>query len=322
LRLALEILTQEEWILTPGQGKPRLVQYRYANPLPSAAPPHLPVTFLSPHKIEHRITLIEMEDTRERLEESGRALRFLSPQVFHLKKPDSALARLVKSNPSAAWVLYVATEPMQRWFETNRIPTLIYGSAFAGVNLPFVVSDWGAAAFHAGLQLLRRGHSTLAVFEHKEPSAGLLAISQGLNRAMDTTGGKGRLHVFKDDRTPQGVAQALEAAMTLPERPSGLILTRATQLLACFSWFVARGFRIPDDVSVICLANDSWYSELYPPISYYEPDTKLMSRSIADRIMDLIQFGRISRKSVRVPMHFVSGSTVGTIPSKNVFGEI
>ena len=314
LRLALQSLTDEGWISSSAQGRQRRVLPEHLGAPVQPAPEKLPVTFLSPHTIEHRVTLLEMEDTRERLEEQGRALRFLAPQIFHLKKPERALDRLVRTHPSAAWVLYVASEAMQRWFDQNRIPTLVYGSPFPGLNLPFVVSDWGAAAFHAGLQLLRRGHRSLALFEHKDYSAGLLAINEGMNRALATAGDTPRLHVFKDDRSPGSVARAIESAMTLAQRPSALVLTRATQVLTCLSWFAARGFRIPEDASVLCLANDSWYAELYPPLSYYEPDTKLMSRSIADRVIDLVQFGRVTRKSIRIPMHHVAGATIGHPP--------
>src|SRR5712671_7751382 len=114
LRLALHILTEDGWISNPGQGRQRRVQAELVKAPLKPAPEKLPVTFLSPHTIEHRVTLLEMEDSRERLEEQGRALRFLSPKIFHLRKPERALERLVSNHPSAAWVLYVASDAIQR----------------------------------------------------------------------------------------------------------------------------------------------------------------------------------------------------------------
>jgi DNA-binding LacI/PurR family transcriptional regulator len=60
--------------------------------------------------------------------------------------------------------------------------------------------------------------------------------------------------------------------------------------------------------------NDSSFTELYPPLSFYEPDTKLMSRSIAQRVMELVTDRRVTRKSLRVPMHYVPGATIGPAP--------
>src|SRR6185295_10395146 len=91
LRAALQMLTEEEWISAQGQGRQRRVQSRLPELAGETNAEKLPVTFLSPHTIEHRVTLIEMDDARERLEEQGHAMRFLAPQIFHLKKPERAL---------------------------------------------------------------------------------------------------------------------------------------------------------------------------------------------------------------------------------------
>lgn len=309
LRAALQVLADEGWITAHGQGRQRRVTLQPLELPAQVGAEKLPVTFLSPHTIEHRVTLLEMDDARERLEEQGRTLRFLAPRIFHLQKPERALERLVSAYPSAAWVLYLAGERIQRWFQQNELPALIYGSPFPGITLPFVASDWGAAAFHAGLQLLRRGHRIIAMVEYEVPFPGILAINDGMERAL---AGQARVHIFKDDRSPGSVARAMESALNLPEQPTALVLTRATQLLTCLSWFASRGIRIPQDISVICLANDSWFADLYPPVSYYEPDTRLMSRCIGDRLMDLVQFGRVSRKSVYIAMHHVAGATIAS----------
>src|SRR3954470_20505559 len=139
LRAALRMLNEESWISAEGQGRQRRVLPQPARLRAEVVAEKLPVTFLSPHTIEHRVTLLEMEDARERLEEQGRALRFLAPQIFHLQKPERALDRLVRGYPSSAWVLYLAGERMQRWFQQNHVPALIYGSPFPGLTLPFVV---------------------------------------------------------------------------------------------------------------------------------------------------------------------------------------
>src|ERR1044071_5826420 len=68
LRAALRMLAEEGWILAQGQGRHRRVTLRRPEIEGVIGVEKLPVTFLSPHTIEHRVTLIEMEDARERLE--------------------------------------------------------------------------------------------------------------------------------------------------------------------------------------------------------------------------------------------------------------
>ena len=157
LRLALKVLERQGWVTPSTQGRRRRTIHP-ARRRQEASSGHLPVTFLSPFPVVDRILLLEMEDLQKHLAEQGRELQFLSPQIFHLRKPNRYLARLVEENASAAWILHFASHAIQRWFEASGIPAFVYGTPFPRVNLPSVVNDWEAAAFHAGLQLMRHGH--------------------------------------------------------------------------------------------------------------------------------------------------------------------
>ena len=314
LRQALKLLVQEGWMEPALQGQQRRVQVKHLTPPKESDKDQLPVTFLSPHRIEHRITLLEMEDTQIRLAEQGRSLRFLAPDLFHLKHPERQLERLVQAHPSAAWILYITSEPVQRWFAQQDLPTFLYEWPFPNVILPYVVADWESASFHAGLQFIRHGHRVIGVFEYEERRPALVAIEQGLQRALATAGHQARLLVFKDDRSPSGVARSLDQAFHSKERPTAWMLTRATQVLTCLSWVASRGIRIPADVSIVSLANDSWFEDLHPPLTYYEPNTKTFSRNIAQHVLELVNTGRVTRKPVRIPLEYIAGATIGPVP--------
>jgi DNA-binding LacI/PurR family transcriptional regulator len=316
LRQALELLTRESWITPTSKGRQRWVNAnRLSIPLDSKAT-KLPVSFLSPKPVETITTLMEMEDTQVRLAEQGHKVQYLAPAVFHLKRPEYHLERLVRANPSAAWILYMATDPMQRWFEQQGLPTFIYGSAFPGVKLPYVVSNWEEAAFHAGVQLVRRGHRIIGIMEYQVQFPGVLREERGLERALDIPKGKGHLLKFKDDRTPDSIVKSLELAFSLKERPTGLVFTYTSQLLTCYSWMVSKGIRVPADISIVSLANDSWFEDLHPRLCYYRPDTKLMSRSIAEHVLELVETGHVMKKSAYIQLEYVPGATIGPPPGQ------
>lgn len=316
LRLALRLLTEENWVTPASQGRQRWITAEHPSVDRALEATKLPVTFLSPKPVEAVGTLIEMEDTQARLAEQGRQVRYLAPAVFHLKRPEYQLDRLVRSNPSAAWILYMATEPIQRWFEQQGIPAFIYGSPFPGVNLPYVVSNWEDAAFHAGIQLVRRGHRIIGIMEYHVTFPGVLREEQGIERALAVLKGKGRLIRFKDDRTPASIAKSLELAFAMRERPTALVFSYTAQLLTFYSWTVSKGFRVPADISVVSLANDSWFEGLHPPLCYYRPDTKLMSRSIADHVLELVETGQVMRKPGHIQLEYVPGATIGPPPGQ------
>jgi DNA-binding LacI/PurR family transcriptional regulator len=311
LRSALKLLASEGWISASGKGYQRRIEPGRITSQMSALSRRLPVTFLSPHPVEHRVTLLEMADTESRLIEQGLNLRFVSPEIFQLKNPDRQLEQLIETHPSSAWILFISSEAIQRWFSQRGIPTFLYELPFPGVDLPYVASDWEGAAFHAGIQLLRQGHRTIGIFEYKERRPGLLAIESGLRRAIASSGMEGRLVAFKDDHSPASVARSLDAAFSRREKPTALVLSRAAQLLTCYSWLASQGIRVPADVSVISLANDSWFKDLHPAICHYQPASALMSRNIADRVLELVTTGQITRKSLRVELEYIPGDTIG-----------
>jgi DNA-binding LacI/PurR family transcriptional regulator len=318
LRLALKALTDEGWILPAVKGQQRRVATQRLPRGGGSSADRLPVTFLSPHAVEHRITLLETEDTQQRLAEQGRRLQFISPEIFHLKRPQRHLERLVQEHPSSAWILYVTSEPIQRWFAEQGLPTFLYEAPFPGVDLPYVVADWEAAAFHAGIQLVRHGHRRIGMLEYQERRPGLLLAERGLKRALATVGAEDRMMLFKDDRSPISVARSLEMAFSLKAKPTAIIATRAAQLLTCYSWLASQGIRVPAEISLISLANDSWYAEFDPPICHYQPNSRIISRQMAQRVLDLVATGRVGRKSVRVPMDYVAGATIGPVTGGRV----
>lgn len=313
LRRALRLITEEGWLCPADQGRVRRVTPARLRSR-AAATSHLPVTFVSPYPVVQRLTTIELEETRVRLAELGRALHFVSPSIYYHKNPQHHLERLVREHPSAAWILHIASEPLQRWFDERKLPTLLFDNPFPDVGLPFVADDWEAAAYHAGVQLVRNGHRIIASLEYEERRPGLLTVDRGLQRALASAQPPGRLLVFKDQLPAASVAQSLERVFASKERPTALVLSRAPQLLTTLSWLVSRGIRVPADISIACLPDESWFSELYPPVSYYRADPRRKGRHIADRVLELVTIGHVSKKSIRLPREYIPGATIGPAP--------
>jgi DNA-binding LacI/PurR family transcriptional regulator len=317
LRLALDTLAQEGWVSTASHGQPRRVQQPGPlAPTEGSGASQLPVTFLSPYSPLESEVVVELEDLRMRLEAQGRRLQFIAPAVFRQKHPERHLERLVRAHPSAAWVLHVVSEPMQRWFDQQGIRAFLFGSPFPGVNLPFLVPDWEAAAFHAGVQLVRQGHRVIGILEYKERFPGVLCVERGLEKAIATSRGAGRLLVFKDELTPVSVARSLEAAFCVRERPTALVCTRSNQLLTCVSWLGSRGIRYPAGVSLVSLTSDTWFENFHPAVSHYTTNPSIVARDLAERVLELVEMGRVARKSLHLPLKYVPGASIGRAPGR------
>jgi DNA-binding LacI/PurR family transcriptional regulator len=314
LRLALKVLTDEHWLSSTAQGRQRRVQKHRLPPLQPATERRLPVTFLSPFPTVDRIVLLELEDLQMHLSEQGRELRFIAPNIFNLRRPEWHLKRLVKENPSSAWMLHSVTESMQQWFERQGIPAFLYGSPFPGVNLPYVVNDWESAAFHAGLQLVRHGHRAIGLLAFAKPLPGVMATERGLRRALATVKSDAQLLVLTENGSPQSVARTLETAYRLDVRPTALVFCASSQLLTCYSWMTSKRIAVPDDFSLVCIPSDSWLQELYPPVCHYVNNSHLFAHHIRKRVMELVETGRVIGPSIRVRLEYRAGATIGPPP--------
>ena len=321
LRRALRALAREGWISRAEKGCHRQVLYR-RQAGDDEPPDDRPATFLSPHPVEHQWTLQELEETRAGLAAQGRKLRYVAPNIFHLKHPERHLDQLVQAQPSVVWILNATSEPIQRWFAKRHLPVLLHEPPFPGVALPFITAAWEGAAYDAGVRLMAQGHRVVGLFEFWERRSEVLAQERGLERALKAAPSRdpGRLVTFRDEGTPASVAQALDKAFSQESRPTALVLTRAAQLLTCYSWLAWRGIRLPADVSLISLAHDSWFNDLNPPVTYYQPNAKKMSHGIAERVLEIALAGSLKRKSLQIRLEYRPGSTVGPA-SRNLSGN-
>lgn len=314
LRLALKELTEEAWLEKPGQGRNRRIRMRKVSKWRGHAANRLPVTCLSPYAHQTDQTHMEMEVTQKRLAEQGRDLQFLSPEIYHLKDPDHQLENLVRTHPSAGWVLYASSAPVQRWFARRGLPAIVHGWAYPDVNLCYVTKNWEPAGFHAGLQFLRHGHRTIGLFEYRVRGVGAMLIEQGLRRALARAGNGADLLLFKDDRTPESIARAYAEAFNLKRRPTAMVLTSSNHLLTSLSWLVSRGIGVPREVSLTVLPYEPWYADLHPALSCYKPKTGVFAHGMAERVLELVKYGRVIHKPLAVPVEYVPGATIGPAP--------
>jgi len=139
-------------------------------------------------------------------------------------------------------------------------------------------------------------------------------FEQGLQRAIATTGNNTKLLMFKDNRTPESIADAYEIAFKRKDRPTAMVLTSSNHLLTSLSWLVSKASEYQTMSRWLFLPNDTWYSEFYPPLCHYKLNTKSFSHAIAERVLELIEYGRIILKPLAMPVEFVPGATIGSAP--------
>lgn len=289
LRAALHELTETGWISASAQGKRREI-LKTSKPSSAKKKKQSRVIFICPQRLEEfpRTMLIELNSLRSLLAKRGITVDVINPSVFDTTQPSKRLKQLVIDQPANAWVLYRCPEPVQRWFQENKIPCIVRGYPQPNISLPFLDEDWHAAAFHAASRLIANGHKSIAVLEPTTKLEGLIAAENGVKDAVSKAQEEITYHLIQENQTLASTIQSVQKALAAPSPPTAIVVTRSRHVLNLMSWLATFGYAIPEHLSIVALCHEPWFDELYSPISHYTTPPEVMSKHLAKMVRQLL----------------------------------
>ncbi len=311
LRGALHILENDKVISAREHGKRR-------NILSPATRQHKMtkrIALMSPKSLVQfpPLTLVEFDILRELLNQRGYELQLVSPGLFNLKNPRRKLETLIKDTDADAWILHQCTGAVQRWFDQERIPSLIRGYPQPGVQIPYIDEDWKAAAFHAGALLKRNGHKRVGLLMPDTNLAGLRATEEGLREALPDADDISPVVPMIEKGSAQSLATILARALRLKYPPTAIVATRSRHALSIFTWMAQQNLSIPKNLSLITLASEPWYEHILPKPSHYASDPQNLAKDILRLILPIVN-GKSSRSSEKLLIpDYIAGDTVSSI---------
>lgn len=311
LRAALEVLTREG-MLSSSQGRRREVLKRAARGKPAATTRR--VVLLTPEP-PHRLgtfAMYWMDDLREHLAETGCHLEVHTSRVCYSARPETALERLARDLRPAAWVLYLSTEPMQRWFSTRALPCAIAGSRHAEMRLHSVDVDYHAIGQHAAWQFLSRGHRRLLVLARETGFAGDLRTIEGARAACAKEAGAD-VRVALHDSMVAGVARALERELHAPEPPTAVLVANSVFVLTALGWLTRQRIAVPGAVSLIARDSEPFLDFVVPSVARYALPPTRFARQLSRVVLALARGEVVRVLDQRLEPKFVSGETLGRL---------
>lgn len=277
------------------------------------------VALLTPEPLERLrpMQTLWIDEMRALLSERGLRLRVFHGPPYYANNPGSALQKLVTRNPHGCWIPMLATEAMQRWFSRARVPCIVAGSTYPGLDLPHRDIDHRAVCRHAAGLLLGMGHRRVALLMVKSRRAGDLESEAGF---LD--GIKGSRHADADaivlyhEENVAGVAQATQRLLKLSPRPTALLVVHPYHYLALTSRLAEAGVRVPADISIISRDDDPFLSFLTPVPARYVANPHVMARHLLRPVLELLEGNPVSQRAEMIMPEFVRGESVAGISGK------
>lgn len=313
MRAALATLTREKWI-SSSQGRRREIRLSAKvtkGPGRSGAVMLLagvPMDALSGN------SLFLIDDLREQLAKAGFDLDVHASRTLFAHGPGTALRRLADARRPVGWVLFSATEALQRWFQNEGLPCVLAGSCHAGITLPSVDVDFDSVGQHAARQFVSRGHRKLAVLV---PALGMAGEPKtvGAFLAACQTKENIEVRVIEHNGTPAMITRRLE--MLLEHwTPTGLFVAGVPYVLTALTTLARLGQRVPEDVSVISRDNESLLAYVVPALTRYSVSPAKLAQKLSRTVVAVAQGGSVPLRNQLLIPEFLAGATFAYVAAQ------
>ncbi|ELY4760808.1 DNA-binding transcriptional regulator CytR [Cronobacter sakazakii] len=153
--------------------------------------------------------------------------------------------------------------------EQRNLPPMVMANEFAPeLELPTVHIDNLTAAFNAVNYLHELGHQRIACIAGPEEMPLCHYRLQGYVQALRRSGMTVDSHyIARGDFTYEAGANALEQLLSLPQPPTAIFCHSDVMALGALSMAKRRGFRVPDDLSIIGFDNIALAEFCDPPLT-------------------------------------------------------
>ena len=198
--------------------------------------------------------------------------------------------------------------------ELSEIPSVFLGTVPDGVEgCPRVLFDIVGGTRSATNELIRSGARRIVYIQSDRMRSGHIGRYLGYQQALWENGiqldERLCLTVSKEQgRTVRDVlGELLEEGVAF----DGVYANSLTSAIETISYLKGRGLRIPEDVRVITLDSGPLAEMYAPSISTIEEETQMACDAVVTAVEELLESGRASTMSVRIPTTLHPRETTG-----------
>jgi len=252
--------------------------------------------------------LLVYTELSRKLSPLGATIQFENSPAFSHRRVAGYLDKLVTRSRADAFLLYRSPLRVQKHFQSRALPTVLFGNALEGVELPALRMDYPAALRHCISALLRLGHSRdrilLAIPE--EPLAGNIELEEAFLREAGEASGK---QILRHREDYEDVEPLLAGVFRRKWKPTAVIVLRTNAAARIHGMLQHRlGLSIPRDVSLACLEDAPFLAHLIPGIDRYRFDSAKIGQFVFTTLSRQLSSGIVSGWDHRP---FVPESVVG-----------
>ncbi|WP_232766628.1 LacI family DNA-binding transcriptional regulator [Geminisphaera colitermitum] len=297
------------------------------------------VVMISPRPVEKidPFVVLQLESLRELLARRGMTFSIEVRPSCYAQDVASALARLTAEVAADVWLLWSSTRTIQEWFLAQKLPHIVFGSAYHAEASLSVDLDNHATARHAAHTLRRLGHRRIALLMPRLGLAGDSMTEDGFRAGSMNANASGsfspppppppaaavvaqheqasvQVDIIRHDSTPDGIRASVDHLLALEPRPTGIFSCRGLHTVAVLTYLHSRGLRIPQDISLISRDEDAALDFVTPAPARYHRSPDKLARAVFRLILASLSGRKITRTTVRIFPEFHPHASLGPPP--------
>lgn len=255
-------------------------------------------------------------EIRARLAGDGFAVEVLVCGEGGIAAHQRKVSAYLKQNRVNCCVLLSVKYDLQRWLAGLGVPALVIGSRDPNVKLPSFEVDYRATCRHAAATFLRLGHRRLALIVPNTRRGGDLASEEGFLEGVRRFPARpaASATVARHQDTGASILQQLDQLFSAKEPPTALLVTASRHAFTLLYGLLARGLRIPQDVSIISSDPDPYFHLVSPPFTHYAFPGGVYVNRLTRLCLKLVREGRLPPKAHLIEQKYVAGATVARAP--------
>ena len=287
VKSALAILTSEGILLPAEPAKSRTIAPKAISKT-SKKIKHLIVITPKPMEALHSVILSILRPIILEVQKRGWSSELIVTPAYKQSDPCSTLDKLKEEHSADSWLILSPERPMIEWADQSSLQILALGGDVQRSEIPSLGNSLSIMSIQAFSKLLSIGHRRIIM-----GTVGLKAgIAEATNKALQqcfrnynsTFSSNYNIADFPRNN-PQKFWEILENIFTLTP-PTAIILPTCHYLATLLSFCNMRGIRIPEDLSVIVVANSSHLPWFRPQIAHFDTPTKQLSKQLIEWIIN------------------------------------
>lgn len=308
---ALRQLEQTGLLLPQGPGRKRLINTRRRSST-SRALRIVQLLNELPHDQKSELYL----GITQAVTDVGHSPTIAQKSLDELRFDPERVARLVRETVADAWIIYGGSRGVLEWFADQPVPAFALFGHRIGIKIPAVSPDKPPAVAEATRHLIALGHRRIVLLCRKIRRLPQPGLSETVFlETLRTSGCRvGEYNLPNWEETNAGFQDCLSSLFHATP-PTALIVDEVPYFIAAMQFLLARGIRVPSDVSIISTDDDIAFAHCEPAITRMTWDLN----PVVNRIViwaSNVSTGKPDFTQTLTPAEFVPGGTIGPAPER------